>query len=58
MFIVSILTIEISILKNENIIEENTIKHFTLTIIASVEPDKPWTKKMVDQLNRDFRRDL
>ena len=30
-------------LKNENLFEENVMKHFKLTIVASVKQAKPWT---------------
>ena len=43
-------------LKNENVFEENIMKHFTLAIIASEEPDKPWTEKRFDQLEGDFQK--
>ena len=32
-------------LKNEDIFEENIMKHFQLTIIASPEPGQHWTNK-------------
>ena len=38
--------------------EENIMKHFQLTIIASVEPDQPWTNKKLDELEGRFQKNL
>ena len=43
-------------LKNEDIFEQNVMQHFTLTIIASVEPGKPWTQTRLDQLEGKFQK--
>ena len=32
--------------------------HFSLTIIASVEPRKPWTQAKLDQLEGKFQKNL
>lgn len=45
-------------LKNEEVFEENIMKYFKLTIIASVEPGKPWTQKRLDQLEGNFQKNL
>ena len=45
-------------LKNEDIFEQNVMQHFTLTIIASVEPGKPWTQTRLDQLEGKFQKNL
>ena len=34
------------------------MKHFKLTIIASVEPGQPWTLRRLDQLEGDFQKRL
>ena len=36
--------------------EENIMKHFQLTIIASVEPDQPWTNRKLDELEGRFQK--
>ena len=41
-------------LKNENVFENEVMKHFNLTIIASVEPGQPWTLRRLDQLEGDL----
>ena len=45
-------------MKNEKLFEENVMKHFSLTIIASVEPGKPWTQARLDQLEGKFQKNL
>ena len=45
-------------LKNEDIFEENVMKHFQLTIIASAEPGQPWTNKKLDELEGKFQKNL
>ena len=45
-------------LKNEEVFEENIMKYFNLTMIASVEPGKPWTQKRLDQLEGNFQKNL
>ena len=45
-------------LKNENIFEENIMKHFELTIIGSVEPNKPWTQANLDKLEAKFQKNM
>ena len=45
-------------LKDENIFEENIMKHFDLTIIASVESGQPWTQKKLDDLEGKFQKNL
>ena len=45
-------------LKDEKTFEENVMKHFKLTIIASVEPGLPWSRTKVDQLEGDFQKRL
>ena len=40
------------------IFEENLMKYFTLTIIASVEPGKPWTQSRLDKLEGEFPKKL
>ena len=45
-------------LKNEEIFEKNVMKHFKLTIIASVEPGQPWTNKKLDELEGRFQKNL
>ena len=37
-------------LKNENIFEEHIMQHFELTIIGSVEPNKPYSQKNLDYM--------
>ena len=44
-------------LKDDKIFE-NIMKHFSLTIIASVEPGQPWTLRRLDQLEGDFQKRL
>ena len=34
------------------------MKHFKLTIIASVEPGKPWSKGRLDDLEGRFQKKL
>ena len=43
---------------NENIFEDTIMQHFTLTIIASVEPGKPWTQTRLDELEGKFQKNL
>ena len=45
-------------LKNDMIFEEQVMKHFQLTIIASVEPSKPWTQQNLDRLEAKFQKNL
>ena len=45
-------------LKNENLYEENVMKHFKLTIVASVEPAKPWTQNRLDELEGRLQKNL
>ena len=45
-------------LKNEKIFEDNVMKCLTLTIIASVEPNKPWTKTKLNELERKFQKNM
>ena len=45
-------------LKDEKTFEENVMKHFKLTIIASVEPGQPWSRSKLDQLEGDFQKRL
>ena len=45
-------------LKNERIFEENVMKYFELTIIASVEPGQPWSQQNLDRLEAKFQKNL
>ena len=45
-------------LNNDLIFEEKIMKHFTLTIIASVEPGKPWTQTRLDELEGKMQKRL
>ena len=45
-------------LKDEKTFEENVMKHFKLTIIASVEPGQPWSRSKLDQLEGGFQKRL
>ena len=45
-------------MKDETIFEENIMKHFDLTIIASVESGQPWTQKKLDDLEGRFQKNL
>ena len=45
-------------LKDDTIFEENIMKHSKLTIIASVEPGKPWSGSRLDALEADFQKRL
>jgi hypothetical protein len=45
-------------LKDDTIFEENIMRHFELTIIASVEPGQPWTQKKLDDLEGKFQHNL
>ena len=45
-------------LKDDKIFENEAMKHFNLTIIASVEPGQPWTMRRLDQLEGDFQKRL
>ena len=45
-------------LKQEDIFEDRIMQYFTLTIIASVERGKPWSKKKLDQLEGLFQKNL
>ena len=38
--------------------DKNVMKHFKLTIIASVEPGQPWTNKKLDELEGRFQKNL
>ena len=38
--------------------EEKVMQHFELTIIASVEPNKPWTQSRLDNLERRLQKQL
>ena len=38
--------------------EEKVMQHFELTIIASVEPNKPWTQSRLDNLERRVQKQL
>jgi hypothetical protein len=45
-------------LKNDELFEEKVMKHFSLTVIASVEPGKPWSQSKLDQLEGQFQKNL
>jgi hypothetical protein len=45
-------------LKDDNFFEENVMKHFKFTIIASVEPGKPWSQDRLDELEGRFKKNL
>jgi hypothetical protein len=45
-------------LKQEDLFEESIMKYFTLTIIAGVEPGKPWSQKKLDHLEGLFQKNL
>ena len=45
-------------LKDDKIFEEKIMQHFQLTIIASVEPGKPWTQENLDRLEAKFQKNL
>ena len=45
-------------LKDDTIFEENTMKHFDLTIIARVESGQPRTQKKLDDLEGRFQKNL
>ena len=45
-------------LKNSDIFEENVMRYFSLTIVASVEPGKPWTQDKLDQLEGRLQKNL
>ena len=34
------------------------MKHFALTVIASVEPGKPWTQARLDELEENLQKNL
>ena len=41
-------------LKDDKIFEDRVMRHFKLTIIASVEPGQPWSQTKLDKLKGDF----
>ena len=45
-------------MKNENLFEENVMKHFKLTIVASVKPAKPWTQNRLYELEDRLQKNL
>ena len=45
-------------LKKEEIFEENIMQYFDLTVIASVEPNQPWTCTNLDRLEAKFQKNL
>ena len=45
-------------LKDDKTFENNVMKHFKLTILASVEPGQPWSLTKLDQLEGDFQKKL
>ena len=45
-------------LKSDNMFEEKVMQHFELTIIASVEPNKPWTQSRLDNLEGRQQKQL
>ena len=45
-------------LKNEKIFEESVMRHFDLTVIASVQPGQPWTQVNLDRLEGKFQKNL
>ena len=45
-------------LKNSDIFEESVMRYFSLTIVASVEPGKPWTQDKLDQLEGRLQKNL
>ena len=45
-------------LKQETVFEENVMKYFSLTIIASVEPGKPWSQSRLDELEGKFQKNM
>ena len=45
-------------LKDDKIFEDSVMRHFKLTIIASVEPGQPWSLTKLDQLEGDFQKRL
>ena len=38
--------------------EENVMKHFKLTVIGNVEPNKPWTNSALDILGSKLQKQL
>ena len=45
-------------LKNEDNFEQNVMKNLELTIVASVEPGKPWTNRKLDELEGRLQKNL
>jgi hypothetical protein len=45
-------------LKNSEIFEENVMRYFSLTILASVDQGKPWTQDKLDQLEGRLQKNL
>ena len=45
-------------MKDERIFEEEIMKHFKLTILASVQPNMPWTHSALDKLESKFQKQL
>ena len=41
--------------RSEDISEEKIMKYFSLTIIASAEPNQHWTQNRLDELGGDFQ---
>jgi hypothetical protein len=45
-------------LKIDEVFEEKVMQYFHLTIIASVETNKPWTQTRVDELEGRLQKQL
>ena len=45
-------------LRNEDVFENNIMKHFELTVIGSVEPGKPYSQKNLDRLEGKMQQQL
>ena len=45
-------------LKDDRTFEQEIMQHFKLTIIASVQPNMPWTQSALDRLESKFQKQL
>ena len=45
-------------LKDDGTFEQEIMQHFKLTIIASVQPNMPWTLSALDKLESKFQKQL
>ena len=45
-------------LKDNKILEDKMMNHFQLTIIASMEPGKPWTQENLERLEAKFQKNV